>query len=205
MIRRCVSVIFGVVFCFHCLGADPAPFDLADIRRRRRQRRPIFSGCGRIYRLVIWGSAWKFVAIKFKWLELNQDRQRKKPICAGDVVKSFAGESVSNIDVVRQRLANRHAGELIGLMITRDGRDIAITAKLQPISNPLRDPTLRPVLGVQLVEEMNGVKIEGVTPGSAAANAGLQVGDVVTRIDGSPRRRCKNCATMSANVGRAKI
>jgi putative serine protease PepD len=43
----------------------------------------------------------------------------------------------------------------------------------------------RPFLGVSLADAENGAQIAQVTPGSAAAKAGLQAGDVVTKVDGT--------------------
>jgi putative serine protease PepD len=41
-----------------------------------------------------------------------------------------------------------------------------------------------PVLGITMQDTVGGVVVTGVTTGSGAANAGLQVGDVITKING---------------------
>jgi C-terminal processing protease CtpA/Prc len=41
----------------------------------------------------------------------------------------------------------------------------------------------RAVLGVSVADEPNGARVNGVTPGSAAAEAGVATGDVITAID----------------------
>ncbi len=46
-------------------------------------------------------------------------------------------------------------------------------------------PTARPFLGVQLQDDGNGVTIVQVIDGSAAADAGLQVGDIINTINGA--------------------
>ncbi|MGH2743065.1 MAG: S1C family serine protease, partial [Thermoleophilaceae bacterium] len=44
----------------------------------------------------------------------------------------------------------------------------------------------RPFLGVTSAPHPAGAEIQGVTPGSPAAGAGLQAGDVITGVDGAP-------------------
>lgn len=58
--------------------------------------------------------------------------------------------------------------------------------------SPLRDPQLRRYSGAS--GEKGGVYITNVLPESAAAKAGLQVGDVLTAIDGRPVDRDGNYA-----------
>ena len=55
----------------------------------------------------------------------------------------------------------------------------------------------KPVIGVLLApDEANGVRIAGVTPGSAAADGGLKSGDRITSIDGK---------SLKANDGAARV
>lgn len=49
-----------------------------------------------------------------------------------------------------------------------------------------RSELRKPVIGVILTTNDNGVMVAGVTPGSAAAEAGLKSGDILTRIDDWP-------------------
>jgi putative serine protease PepD len=46
----------------------------------------------------------------------------------------------------------------------------------------------RPFLGVTSAPHPSGAEIQGVTPGSPAAGAGLRAGDVITGVDGAPVR-----------------
>ncbi len=45
---------------------------------------------------------------------------------------------------------------------------------------------VRPWLGVELRQEMDGARILGVMPESPAAEAGLEVGDLITHVAGRP-------------------
>ncbi len=49
---------------------------------------------------------------------------------------------------------------------------------------PAATPSPRPFLGVALQDSDNGVLVAQVVPGSAADDAGLQVGDIITAING---------------------
>lgn len=64
---------------------------------------------------------------------------------------------------------------------------LAVVASGVPTQAQTRDPLPRhAVLGAALVADTGGVAVSAVVPGSAAATAGVQRGDVITTIDGVP-------------------
>jgi membrane-associated protease RseP (regulator of RpoE activity) len=100
-----------------------------------------------------------------------------------DIIEAVGGASVATEDQWRARVAHLSPGES-ALLRVRQGeivRDVPITAAPPPPIQP--QPlglSLRAVSGV-------GVEIIAVVPGSAAAGAGLRVGDVLTVIGGIER------------------
>lgn len=85
-------------------------------------------------------------------------------------------------------------GEVIGIntikLSTTDvegiGFAIAIS-EAKPIINDLMNNGYvsgRPLVGVSVIENRSGLYVDSVTPGSGAANAGIQEGDLIVKADG---------------------
>lgn len=185
MFRRMVLVL--LVLPLGLFAADPAPPDLSEYKS------PAHAATTQIQRVRFQTAIAGHLGVS---LEAEGDRIKIARIAVGsaaeaaglqvgDEIKSVEGAAVKTVDAFKQLLANKRAGDVVPLVVIRGGKDVAVSSKLHAVSNPMRDPQSRPVLGVQLVEDSNGVKIEGVTPGSPAENAGLLVGDVVTRVNGT--------------------
>jgi M6 family metalloprotease-like protein len=103
---------------------------------------------------------------------------------AGDVLVSFAGQSVHDVEAFRNALQGRPAGEAVKVAVARKGKPVEVSATLAAVSRPMRERQ-RAVLGVLLAEtpKDGGVAVDQVDPGSPAAVAGLKAGDVVLKID----------------------
>jgi M6 family metalloprotease-like protein len=117
----------------------------------------------------------------------------KAGIKAGDVLLTVGSEHVASIQEARDKLRGRFAGDDLKLTVSRDGKTTNITAKLNPISKPLKaDPESRggggnrPVLGFQLDPVKDGMKVASITPGGGADKAGIKSGDVIVKLDGKP-------------------
>ncbi|MEM6259573.1 MAG: trypsin-like peptidase domain-containing protein [Planctomycetota bacterium] len=68
---------------------------------------------------------------------------------------------------------------------------VSVDARVIPqrVNNVRVEPPAQPFLGVNGLEadkEANGVRVESILPDSAAANAGMQDGDVITQVNGQP-------------------
>jgi M6 family metalloprotease-like protein len=197
---RCFRVALVLCIFVTAHAADPAPVDLGAYKTTAT------AATTQIKRARFHGAQPGHLGVGFEFDGGGMRIARIEPGSAaetaglreGDVVKSVAGETVASLEAVRQQLQTKRAGDSISVIVTRSGRDLPITVKLLAVSNPLRDTQARPVLGVQLIEEAKGVKIESVTAGSPAENAGLKAGDVVVRIDGTTMRTLQE---LRSNVG----
>ncbi|HTX48340.1 MAG TPA: Do family serine endopeptidase [Caulobacteraceae bacterium] len=111
----------------------------------------------------------------------------------GDVILAADGKSVDDASALTRQVALAHPGDDITLAVVRDGerRLIQVRSGLRPSEvslasntgpspgNPGAGPA---VLGMQVAPDPNGgLVVEQVAPDSAAADSGLQSGDVILR------------------------
>lgn len=105
----------------------------------------------------------------------------------GDVVLKIGRTAVKSAPQVRETLQNILAGDKLSVTVARDGSNLELAALLKPTSKPLAPPAGgRPILGVTLGggAKGGGVKIDEITPGGAAAKAGLKAADIIVKMDG---------------------
>lgn len=122
----------------------------------------------------------------------------------GDIVTSLDGETVTAASLA-QMIGERSVGDTVALQVLRGGETLDLNVTLgargdfelptpearsqgqQPVP-PLREQRQQrargPFLGVALEDTDNGVTIQQIAPNSPAADAGLQVGDVITSVNG---------------------
>src|SRR5262245_8014197 len=83
------------------------------------------------------------------------------------------------------RIHARAPGESLVLALMRDGKPIEVKAIIEPLSRPMAVGRQRAILGVQVetVKDGEGVRIEQVTPDSAADRAKLKVGEIILKVD----------------------
>ena len=125
----------------------------------------------------------------------------------GDVIQSFNGESVKDLNSLRNRVADLSPGSSATVTIVRDGSKRDVTVKLDETS---ANRTARAVdsdsakedkaaLGVSvapltpdvakrfnLPSTAKGVVVQEVSPDGRAADAGIQAGDVIERVNREP-------------------
>lgn len=132
----------------------------------------------------------------------------KAGIEVGDVIVRFNDKSVSGDGELRDRVAQTAPGTRVPVVVVRDGKERTLNltvgnmeetdVKPKP-QNPVAQNGNQGKLGVAIAdaddaENWERLGIEGtprkgalvaeVTPGSAAAEAGIQPGDVFTQLDG---------------------
>ena len=154
----------------------------------------------------------------------------KAGIKTGDVITSFAGEAIKDPKDLSRAVADVTPGAKETLDVWRGGKTVQISADVGRNSDdvktastegdnqkPSAGQALRvPSLGLGLTdltpdirEELNlasnqrGAVVERVNPDKAAANAGLQPGDVIVAVDQSPVRNARQANQAIAEAGKS--
>ena len=134
---------------------------------------------------------------------------------AGDVLVALEGQPLKSVKALRNRIATMAPGTKLKLELIRDGKTLTRTVKLAEQSperfarndaNHAPEGVLKE-LGLVSVRKMTrqiaeqqkrpyqpGVLIERVAAGSVAARAGLQPGQVITRVMNRPVESPKQLA-----------
>ncbi len=112
----------------------------------------------------------------------------------GDLILQAAGRDVYSANRLDGILGSIPASSDVAFVIQRGEERLELICRLTPTQDSF--PNVGeddPFLGVQMSstppEDVDGVVIEEVTPGSAAEEAGLQPRDIITAIDGRAVRR----------------
>jgi serine protease Do len=132
----------------------------------------------------------------------------KAGLKAGDVIIGYNGKEVSQMSMLPAMVANTPVGEEAAVLLIRDGKKktISVTigrmedgddflAKTETGTNKKLGMTvqeLTPKLAESLgMEEAEGLIVSDISRGSAAAEAGIQRGDIILEIN---RQRVENIA-----------
>jgi serine protease Do len=117
----------------------------------------------------------------------------------GDLLTALGGEPVSRLDAVRARIRTWPGDKPLPASLWRAGEEL-LALLPPPRSAPehwggelpkawlgVRTQVLTPELAAALgTPNVKGFRVTQVLPGTAAAKAGLQVGDVITGLNGEP-------------------
>jgi serine protease Do len=126
----------------------------------------------------------------------------------GDVITAINGKQVTDMDMLREQIARTKPDSKLNLSVFREGKPVNLTATVgtqpdtaQPIAqgnNPTRGQAAETgTLGVRVstldpatarrvgLNPGQGVIINNVQPDSLAADAGLEAGDVITKVNKS--------------------
>jgi serine protease Do len=124
----------------------------------------------------------------------------------GDVITSFNGQPVHDMNSLRNRVADAKPGSSASVSIVRDGAEKTVNVKLdeaQPTKSARNDegsgsddktalgvsvepltPEIAPRIGVS--RSVRGLVIDDVNADGRAADAGLQAGDVIEQVNRQP-------------------
>ncbi len=110
----------------------------------------------------------------------------------GDVIKEVNGKSINGPVGLRTAIGSRQVGDVVNITYERDGRsyrtDVTLSADRSFKSfREERDPC-EVFIGVYTSETGNGrgVRVSGVIDETPAKMAGIQPGDIILAVDGSP-------------------
>ena len=140
---------------------------------------------------------------------VDEGPAEKAGVETGDVILEFNGVKVNSVDHLRNTVSASKPNRLYDLLIIRDGKKKTLKVRLEEMpgdevllasSSPPRDTN---ALGIE-VSELNrntrrefgisardeGVVVTQVAEGSAAFDAGIQAGDLITRV-GTKKCRSK--------------
>jgi serine protease Do len=124
-----------------------------------------------------------------------------------DVIVRFNNQPITSEGVFRDMVARTAPGTTVPVVVRRDGKDVTLTVTVgEPKDTPVaqrggnsEEPSAQGKLGVSVADVTNadirkqfnikenvqrGAVIVEVAPGSPAAAAGLQPGDVLIRLNG---------------------
>jgi S1-C subfamily serine protease len=125
----------------------------------------------------------------------------------GDVIMSFNGQPVHDINSLRNRVADSTPGSNADIVIVRDGSERTLHLKLDERSDSKTasrrgsdaDRDDKAALGISVApltpelaeragvpNDLHGIIVEDVNPDSRAADAGIQPGDVIQEVNRQP-------------------
>jgi Do/DeqQ family serine protease len=134
----------------------------------------------------------------------------------GDVIASFNGQPVHDLNMLRNRVADTEPGSKATVMVLRDGTEKTVTVTLDSASRGEHARAEKPgteeetALGASVMpltpemaartglpRDAHGLVVEEVSPEGRAAEAGLQPGDVITQIN---RHEVRSAQQLSASL-----
>jgi serine protease Do len=136
---------------------------------------------------------------------------------AGDVIVEFDRKAIKDSADLPQQVARVAPGTTVPVKILRDGKELSLTltvgemkdteiaASTQEGDLGLTVQPVTPQLAESLgLERAQGLVITAVTPGSAADEAGLRSGDLITEINGRPVKTLADYSREMARSEKAK-
>jgi serine protease Do len=126
----------------------------------------------------------------------------KAGIAQGDVIVEFDGKTVADSKELPRIVASTPVGKTVTVKVLRDGKEVSLEAKVGELEDEKQAASanapehkslgitvqnLTPQIARELgVKGSTGVVVTEVEPGSAAAEARLQTGDVIREVNRKP-------------------
>lgn len=134
----------------------------------------------------------------------------KGGILAGDLLVSFRGESVGNIDVMRALISTARPGQEVEARVWRDGAMKDLVVRLAAAPDSFQEEQVRYLIadrcGLDLGDYSGGVMVWSATAGSPASDAGFEAGMLLTRIGAQNIDSLRDTykAFVAAGIGQGK-
>ena len=135
-------------------------------------------------------------------------------IKAGDVIVEYNGKKVARADALPRAVADTPVGREVPVTVMRERKAIKLTAKITRLAEAdaatVASASGPPALGLTLeplnpavaarlgVDATQGLLVRGVEDDSAAANAGIEPGDVILEVN---HQRVKSVDDLKKNLG----
>src|SRR5438552_3343756 len=109
-------------------------------------------------------------------------------LARGDAITKVDGREVASRDEFEQRIEDHAEGDRVTLTLRRDGRDedVRFAAAAFPVARA--DELAWQLLGLEAVADDEGLVVRRVRTGSPAARIGVQKGDRLLGLGGTPLR-----------------
>ncbi len=141
----------------------------------------------------------------------------------GDVIVEYEGQAVVDPRTLQGQVVATVVGNQISLVVMREGQKVTLRPVIREQSEPTQVAHANPMkqdgpfagVAVQdldgrmaqqlgIPEEVSGVVVMEVTPGSQAERAGLAQGDVISEIDRKPVRSEKDFLQIVSHLAKQK-
>ncbi|HEX8949742.1 MAG TPA: DegQ family serine endoprotease [Dissulfurispiraceae bacterium] len=136
----------------------------------------------------------------------------------GDVITAFDGQEIKSMQDLSRLVAAAPIGRTLPVRILRNGKEISLNLTVTEMSEQQAAPrtrggegeegpglivgTITPSLADKFgLKEKTGVVVIGVDPAGAAADSGVQPGDVILEVN---HKRIRNVNDYKEEVGKAK-
>jgi M6 family metalloprotease-like protein len=100
-----------------------------------------------------------------------------------DVLRAIAGQKPEDAANLRELIQARSPGDTMAVIVQRKDKEETLEVTLAATSRPLTPTGTRAVMGVQTSEAADGVRVDRLTPGMPALEAGIKEGDVIVKLD----------------------
>jgi S1-C subfamily serine protease len=138
----------------------------------------------------------------------------KAGIQVGDVITSLDGDPVNTSAQLRNAIGQRMPEADVHVTLLRDGKEQTVTASLDPVvekekqaaAEPQGPHPKAPMFGITpgsapdrgVSSNDGGIYVTKVDPGSAAAHAGIEEGDVIVSINRVPLNSASDLARIAS-------
>jgi serine protease Do len=141
----------------------------------------------------------------------------------GDVIVEYEGQVVEDPRALQGQVVGTAVGNTISLVVMREGKKVTLRPVIREQNEPTQVAQVSPMkqdgpfagVAVQdldgrlaqqlgIAEEVSGVVVMEVTPGSHAERAGLAQGDVISEINRKPVRSEKDFAQVVSHLANQK-